>query len=589
MALDGSIEDLDSMRLRIRDEARLRREIELRRRRDAAERRRRGVDDCDSDSSHDLLRASPSPTPPPPSPPAIATDTVAANDSTSMMGTMLTTDKSARPPCENKLSIATHETKIIHQDSEIDLAESRLVARNILRGNTIKLTNQKSPITNNQALKNCMTLWSDDDSEDEMDIREVVARRNAEKRKRELYEAQSSIHADTKVSTQSVVESLQSSTVDAGDVAPGNIALVEANENNDMDCDALERQDRNQPTSLQDDAPIPSENADDSAPDCSKPLHQSPKVIDNPKHGQKQTEVICLLSSDESSDESWPKRKVGVPQGAGRSRERESLSTAIESDKAMAQRLQLEEHKAYTNAKTASQFAVCVGAKRPHNHASLRDRVGTDRRIRWDGESETLEDWLIALSPSKVSCQVADWIQVENFSRGSCQDGGNFDEKHYQHELSKMKDLIMRTRRVPAAAKQTCSQSILNVAKKQRYTTGKWMIFFPPDKVDEGWKTIAAATAQGQLGCSAKVSPVLDNPDRTMLCCIYVSDFADRAEVRRVLIALRQLGMEIKCGFKPDVFTMLGINSGNEWRLKPTIYTVGEASEWSADVGRATY
>jgi len=34
---------------------------------------------------------------------------------------------------------------------------------------------------------------------------------------------------------------------------------------------------------------------------------------------------------------------------------------------------------------------------------------------------------------------------------------------------------------------------------------------------------------------------------------------------------------------------MLGINSGNEWRLKPTIYTVVEASEWSADVGRATY
>ena len=571
MAQDGSIEDLDSMRRRTRDEARLRREIELRRRRDAAERRRRGVDDSDSDSSDDLLRASPSPTPP-----AIATDAVASIDSTSMMGTMLTTDKSARPTCEKKLSIATQEKK------------SKEVAQNMLRGNsnTIKLTYQKIPITNNQAMKNCMTRWSDDDSEDEMDIREVVARRNAEKRKRELYEAQSSIHVKTKVSTQSVVENFQLSKVGAGDVAPGNhIALIVAKVNNDMDCDSLEGQDRTQPTSLQDDAPIPSDNADSAL----KPMHQSPKVTDNPKHGHKQTEAICLLSSDESGDESWSERKVGLTEGAGRSRERESVSTAIESDEAMAKRLQLEEQQAYTHAKAASEFALCVGAKKSHNHASLRDRVGTDRRIRWDGMSETLEEWLIAVSPSKVSLHVADWIQVENFSRGSCQDGGNFNKKHYQHELYKMSDLVMRTRRVPAAAKQACSQSILSVAKKQRYTTGKWMIFFPPDKVDEGWKTIAAATAQGQLGCSAKISPVLDNPDRTMLCCIYVSDFADRAEVRRVLLALRQLGMEIKCGFKPDVFTMLGINSGNEWRLKPTIYTVVEASEWSADVGRATY
>jgi len=580
MALDGFIEDLDSMRRRIRDEARLRREIELRRRRDAAERRRRGVDDFDSDSSDDLLRASPSPTPP-----AIATGAVASNDSTSIMGTMLTTDKSARPPCEKKLSIATHEMKN-PKDSE---AESRLVAWNTLRGNTIHLKDQKSPITNNQAMKNCMTRWSDDDSEDEMDIREVVARRNAEKRKRELYEAQSSIQVEAKVSTQSVVESFQSSTVGAGDVAPGNyIALVVANVNNDMDCDSLKRQDRTRPTSLQDDAPTPSDNAD-IAPVCSmKSMHQSPNVIDNPKHGHKQTEAICLLSSDESGDESGPKRKVGVPEGSGRSRERDFASTATASNETMAQRLQLEEQQAYTHAKAASEFA-CVGVKKPHNHASLRDRVGTDRRIRWDGMSETLEEWLNAVSPSKVSLQVADWIQVENFSCVSCQDGGNFNEKHYQHELYKMSDLIMRTRRVPAVAKQACSQSILSVAKKQRYTTGKWMIFFPPDKVDEGWKTIAVATAQGQLGCSSKVSPVLDNPERAMLCCIYVSDFADRAEVRRVLLALRQLGMEIKCGFKPDVFTMLGINSGNEWRLKPTIYTVGEASEWSADVGRATY
>ena len=29
-------------------------------------------------------------------------------------------------------------------------------------------------------------------------------------------------------------------------------------------------------------------------------------------------------------------------------------------------------------------------------------------------------------------------------------------------------------------------------------------------------------------------------------------------------------------GFKPDVFTRLGIYSGNEWRLPPTIFTAKE-------------
>jgi hypothetical protein len=418
-------------------------------------------------------------------------------------------------------------------------------------------SNRKIQITNNQTTRNGIARWSDDDSGCEMDVGTLIARGNAEKRERVSYETQSSMPVDA----------------DASDRI--------------MDGESSQRQDCNQPRSSKDDATAPSgndaRNVHTSPP---KSMHQSPKVNDNRKLGQMETEMIYLLSSDESSDECRQQKERAVSKGAIRSRSRENVNTDVGCDEAMARRLHLEEQLACTNTTAASKAAMFAGTTRPIGHVSLRDRVGADGRIRWDGMSETIEEWLIAVAPTKVSCQVAEWIQVENFRDSG---GTNtFDERPYRHELSKMRDHIMRTKRVPAAAKLACTRSILSIAKLQGYTTGKWMIFFPPDQVDEGWKSIAFATVQGSLGCSAKISPALDNPEFAILCCIYVSDFADRADVRKVLLALQQLGMEVKCGFKPDVFTMLGINSGNEWRLKPTIYTVDEASSWPAGISQPT-
>ena len=249
----------------------------------------------------------------------------------------------------------------------------------------------------------------------------------------------------------------------------------------------------------------------------------------------------------------------------------------------------------------ASSFAVCCedqvpegGAKRPRNQMSLSDRVGAGRRISWDGTRlETLEDWLSSVPPSKVSPEVAAWIQVNYIthnSPGFC-DYNAIAVEPYVRELDKIKAHIARTVRVPAAAKKACVQAILGLAQEQRRTAGKWMIFFPPDEADAGWGIIARATAKGQLGCSAKIAPAQDSMQggKVVLCCIYVYDFADRAEVRRVLLALQELGMNVRSGFKPDIFTELNINGENEWRLEPTIFRVEEASAWPADIARETY
>ena len=220
-------------------------------------------------------------------------------------------------------------------------------------------------------------------------------------------------------------------------------------------------------------------------------------------------------------------------------------------------------------------------------------RVGKDGRIRWNGTTlEALDNFIASVMPSQVSSMVASWIQVENITHAS--PGYGFREdcfamEPYVVELGMVEKQIERTNRVSAASKIQCAHAILRIAQDQRYTTGKWMIFFPPNEADAGWEKIARATAKGELGCSAKIEPAQDAAPTGVLCCVYVRDFAERSEVRRVLVALQHLGMQVRSGFKPDVYTSLNIMGGNKWRLEPTIYKVSEASEWPVDVAKAIY
>ena len=155
------------------------------------------------------------------------------------------------------------------------------------------------------------------------------------------------------------------------------------------------------------------------------------------------------------------------------------------------------------------------------------------------------------------------------------------------------------------------------------------MLFIQPNEVDSVWRTIATATANGQLGIAAKVSPNSTRDEMnnehaiprgknndaavTRLICVYTYDFSDKADVRRVLNKLRELdvfsnrgshqniyyktgkhlrSLVYKCspgyecytvGFITcltnfcflgalDAFTYLGIARGNHWKLRPVLY-----------------
>lgn len=56
------------------------------------------------------------------------------------------------------------------------------------------------------------------------------------------------------------------------------------------------------------------------------------------------------------------------------------------------------------------------------------------------------------------------------------------------------------------------------------------------------WAKVAHATANGELGIAAKISP-REDPDRQRLVCVYTRDFNDKDDVARVLNQLEELDL----------------------------------------------
>ncbi|KAI0121641.1 hypothetical protein BJ170DRAFT_130431 [Xylariales sp. AK1849] len=134
----------------------------------------------------------------------------------------------------------------------------------------------------------------------------------------------------------------------------------------------------------------------------------------------------------------------------------------------------------------------------------------------------------------------------------------------------------VRTREKNIAAADATTD-ILELAHELHVRSGKWMLFCPVHSVNDVWGTVAEATATNELGIAAKVATRRDVDQRTeRLICVYTADFADKADVKRVALKLKQLGLYQANGkplyYKPDAYTYLGIGSGNAWGIRASIY-----------------
>jgi hypothetical protein len=125
---------------------------------------------------------------------------------------------------------------------------------------------------------------------------------------------------------------------------------------------------------------------------------------------------------------------------------------------------------------------------------------------------------------------------------------------------------------------------LFNTATKHGVTSSKWMLFPKLDDLPRVWRLVAEATAEGKLGPTSKVGTWTpeDAIKGCTLICVYTRDFSDLVDVKRVLSALVELGIskrESTIYYKCDAYTHLDIKSGNDYKLRASLYSSEEVLE----------
>ena len=94
-----------------------------------------------------------------------------------------------------------------------------------------------------------------------------------------------------------------------------------------------------------------------------------------------------------------------------------------------------------------------------------------------------------------------------------------------------------------------------------RYT-GKWLTYRSRSQIDQVWQAVAGAVERGELGTLAKVSTTTSNVhahSRAHVICVYNSDHRDLADMSRVLLSLRHVGIGERLSYKEDAATLAGV------------------------------
>jgi hypothetical protein len=189
-----------------------------------------------------------------------------------------------------------------------------------------------------------------------------------------------------------------------------------------------------------------------------------------------------------------------------------------------------------------------------------------ERRIFYN-QCAVIDDFISEYKPSVIPINVADWIQCNN---NDCAPSGlqEFTINDYAHILGPIALIPRKT----SIIKRAAIKDILSVATQRSDTAGKWMLYCTHENIDRVWETVCRATIQGKLGFSSKVATF--NPNQKMyLICVYCLNFNDKFDLERVLQGLKKLGLVVKCGFKPDIFTKIGLYTKNEYKLPVVIYS----------------
>lgn len=98
--------------------------------------------------------------------------------------------------------------------------------------------------------------------------------------------------------------------------------------------------------------------------------------------------------------------------------------------------------------------------------------------------------------------------------------------------------------------------------ESERLWSGKWLWFPPMRLLDTAWDTVREATQNSLLGYCSKAATLINSrpgsDDSRRPICVYTHDWRDIEDVRRVLTALRGLGIVDVLVYKTDADTKRG-------------------------------
>jgi len=201
--------------------------------------------------------------------------------------------------------------------------------------------------------------------------------------------------------------------------------------------------------------------------------------------------------------------------------------------------------------------------------------------------------------PSVVMKENCYWICVRGRDRREARYTRGEDYSSYNEVLESQQalaNLVAKKKEAPQAVAK-----LLKIAEERGEVSGKWLLMAKgSENVDEMWRRVGISCGELKLGVAAKISPYGGNngTGRAAVCCVYVENFTDRKELRRVCVEIRAVlgfdegegegeGEKVEkveecwnVGFKPDVFTRLGIESNNVWGLPATTHKEKEVLEW---------
>ncbi|KAG2413761.1 hypothetical protein HFD88_002950 [Aspergillus terreus] len=207
---------------------------------------------------------------------------------------------------------------------------------------------------------------------------------------------------------------------------------------------------------------------------------------------------------------------------------------------------------------------------------------------------EQIPDFLARLPPSTTQVDEAGpWLYVNNpnhpphegdvatlVAKGTKLLHAYEDKKaelEAAHDRSGAKTRAPLTRKLNPL-RQSLEKEIFGLARETGVTSGKWMLFLTPDRVDEYWAAVAEATARGELGIAAKVATDEGKgPDSARLLAVYTRDYADPDDVKRVIGKLVDLDLvkedERPVYYKCDAYTYLQIMGNNPYGLRASLFS----------------